>query len=166
MRQLRHWFNMNQFSINKNAVNTLSALLVVRRRRRRLQRKYWVRPIVSERTIKGKFALLHSQLKEYSDKFFEYYRMFIASFETLLSKVEDSIRKSDTVMQNCISAEEKLAVTLRYLASGNSIRSLHFEFLLGRSTISSIIRETCTAIWSLMKGVHEPANHRRLEGNQ
>ncbi|GBO09216.1 hypothetical protein AVEN_191809-1 [Araneus ventricosus] len=104
---------MNPFSINKNAVNTLSPLLVVRRRRRRRQRKYWVHPIVSERTIKGKFALLHSQLKEYPDKFFEYYRMPIASFEILLSKVEDSIRKSDTVMRNCLSAEEKLAVTLR-----------------------------------------------------
>ncbi|GBM88054.1 hypothetical protein AVEN_254973-1 [Araneus ventricosus] len=103
---------MNPFSINKNAVNTLSALLVVPRRRRRRQRKYWVKN-KNERTIKGKFALLHSQLKEYPDKFFEYYRMPIASFETLLSKVEDSIRKSDTVMRNCISAEEKLAVTLR-----------------------------------------------------
>ncbi|GBO28035.1 hypothetical protein AVEN_258675-1 [Araneus ventricosus] len=104
---------MNPFSINKNAVNTLSALLVVRRRRRRRQRKYWVHPIVNERTIMGKFTLLHSQLKEYPDKFFEYSRMSTALFETLLSKVEDSIRKSDTVMRNCISAEERLAVTLR-----------------------------------------------------
>lgn len=40
----------------------------------------------------------------------------------------------------------------RYLATGNSIRSLHFEFLIGRSTISNIIRETCTAIWETMQG--------------
>lgn len=106
---------MNPFkpSLNKNAVNALCALLVVRRRRLRRRRKYWTHPIVSERLTKGKFVLLHNTLKKYPDKFFEYHRMSISSFEKLLSKIKDKILKKDTTMRDSITPEEKLAVTLR-----------------------------------------------------
>ena len=39
-----------------------------------------------------------------------------------------------------ISVEERLAVTLRYLATGNSQRDLAFSFKLGRSTINQLQR--------------------------
>ncbi|PNF22835.1 hypothetical protein B7P43_G02167 [Cryptotermes secundus] len=38
----------------------------------------------------------------------------------------------------------------RYLGTG-TFRSLHFEFLLGRSTIASIIWDTCVAIWEVLR---------------
>jgi hypothetical protein len=66
-----------------------------------------------DRSRSGKYVLLHRKLKEYPDKFFEYYRMSVTSFETLLSLVEDTISKTNTVMRECVSAEERLAVTLR-----------------------------------------------------
>ena len=46
-----------------------------------------------------------------------------------------------------ISVEERLAVTLRYLATGNNQRDLAFSFKLGRSTINQIITEVCTSLW-------------------
>ena len=45
-----------------------------------------------------------------------------------------------------ISPGERLTLTLRYLATGESDRSLSFQFRISRRTISYIIQEVCRAI--------------------
>jgi hypothetical protein len=50
-----------------------------------------------------------------------------------------------------ISAQERLAITLRYLATGDSQASQSFNFLVGRQTVSKIVREGCSAIWDALK---------------
>lgn len=42
---------------------------------------------------------------------------------------------------------------LRYLATGNSFASLHYKFKLGKSTVSTIVRDTCIAIWEVLRDV-------------
>ena len=49
-----------------------------------------------------------------------------------------------------ISAEQRLAITLRYLATGDSQASQSFNFLVGVSTVSKIVREGCRAIWQVL----------------
>lgn len=41
----------------------------------------------------------------------------------------------------------------RYLATGSYFSTLHFEFLIGVSTISAIVRETCEVIWSILQPI-------------
>jgi hypothetical protein len=36
------------------------------------------------------------------------------------------------------------------LATGNSFASLHFEYLLGETTMREIVRDTCEAIWECL----------------
>ena len=50
-------------------------------------------------------------------------------------------------MQEPFSPAERLAVTLRYLASGDSQTSIGFLFKMGRSTVNGIIEEVCTELW-------------------
>jgi len=38
----------------------------------------------------------------------------------------------------------------RYLATGNSFHSLHYEYLLGVTTIRENVRDTCEAIWECL----------------
>ena len=45
----------------------------------------------------------------------------------------------------------RLALTLRFLATGNSQVSLSFNFRIGRSTVSGIIRETCSALSTVLQ---------------
>ena len=42
----------------------------------------------------------------------------MSQFEELLEKVTPIIRKTDTHLRECISPSERLAITLRYMASG------------------------------------------------
>ncbi|XP_069615755.1 uncharacterized protein [Ranitomeya imitator] len=73
--------------------------------------------------------------------------MRIQTFDILLDILRPGITKKDTRMRKYISAEERLILTLRFLATGLSYAALHLEFLLGKSTISGIVRDTCTEIW-------------------
>ena len=46
-----------------------------------------------------------------------------------------------------ISAEERLAATLRYLGSGDSNQSTSYQYKIGKYTTNGIIDEVCDAIW-------------------
>lgn len=48
----------------------------------------------------------------------------------------------------------RLVLTLRFLATGESYRSLMFSFRIPVSTISSIIPETCEAIYECLKDIY------------
>ncbi|XP_075711692.1 uncharacterized protein LOC142748488 [Rhinoderma darwinii] len=122
----------------------------------RKRRRYWVHPIVSQRPRKGHFHTLYDDLRQHPEKFHNFCRMSISSFDCLLSDLGPGITLQDTNMRQCISPEERLIVTLRFLATGNSFASLHFEFLLGCSTISQIIRLTCEVIWQRLRAAVMP----------
>ena len=77
-------------------------------------------------------------------------RMSPESFDHLLSLVSPLISKHTTKLREPISAAERLALTLRFLASGNSQQSMSFSYRVGRQTVSSIIKETCRAIWQVL----------------
>nr|CAI5844996.1 unnamed protein product [Callosobruchus analis] len=63
-------------------------------------------------------------LKEPSGKFHNFCRISYEDFELLLNKIGPQIQKKDTHLRLSIPAKEILAVTLRYLASGDSYQSL------------------------------------------
>lgn len=58
--------------------------------------------------------------------------------------------KQTTWLRQPISAAEKLAVTLRFLATGESFQSLMYQYRISKSTISLFVPEVCTAIYSVL----------------
>lgn len=75
-------------------------------------------------------------------------------FDHLVSLVSPYIKKSNCRSRQPLSPEQRLVITLRYLATGDSQQSQSFNFLVGRSTICNIIRETCDGIWSALNEVY------------
>ena len=73
---------------------------------------------------------------------FRHFWMSPERFDHLLSLVGQLISKLATRFRNPISRIECFAVTLRYLATGDSQKSQSFDFRIGKSTVSNIIRET------------------------
>ena len=49
-----------------------------------------------------------------------------------------------------IDSRERLAVTLRYLETGNSQQSIAISYRLGKATVNKIVYETCDAIWDCL----------------
>ncbi|GBP12706.1 Putative nuclease HARBI1 [Eumeta japonica] len=92
-------------------------------------------------------AYISSAKKEKKEKDLGCYRINL----TLLSQVESAIQKQDTHMRNAIPAKVKLEVTLRYLATGDSLHTLEALYRVGRSTISIFLPEVCEAIYSALK---------------
>ena len=72
------------------------------------------------------------------------------SFDFLLSKVGPLINKQATRLRQPISTAERLSLTIRYLASGDSQQSMSFSYRMGKATVSNIIQETCQAIWDAL----------------
>lgn len=71
-------------------------------------------------------------------------------FEILLAKIKPMIIKQ-TKLRIPISPKMRLVITLRYLATGDSYRSLHYLFKVSTSAISLIVPEVCEAINFVLK---------------
>ena len=80
-------------------------------------------------------------LKEPSGELNKFVRMSFTDFEYLLEKILPIISKQDTTFREAIPAKVRLAVTLRFLVTGDSYRSLHYLFKISSQIISRIIPE-------------------------
>ena len=58
--------------------------LLLRIRKDRRKKRHWVHPAVSKRLLNGQFYKLYEDLRNCRGKFFNYFRMSIASFDKLL----------------------------------------------------------------------------------
>nr|CAB3263116.1 uncharacterized protein LOC101243083 [Phallusia mammillata] len=113
-------------------------------------RRLWVREIFANRH-RGQWHTLVPELERDPEFYFKYFRMDKADFEQLLHMVQSLIVKKHTNWRTPVSAGHRLAITLRYLASGNSFSDLAFQFRVSESLIGRIIPETCAAIWNILQ---------------
>jgi hypothetical protein len=67
-------------------------------------------------------------------------RMSPSEFEFLIHLTGEKISKHDTKFRKAISVQEGLAVTLSFLASGDSYVSLQYLFILSKQVISGLNR--------------------------
>ncbi|KAM4029729.1 uncharacterized protein ACNLHF_022385 [Anomaloglossus baeobatrachus] len=114
-------------------------------------RRYWVHPINKSRSFHGVFRTLYVELRMHPEKFVNYVRMSEEMFNRLLERVDPFIKRRDTFFRKAISPAERLLITLRFLTTGESYFSLHFQFRVGISTISGIVNSTCQTLWECLK---------------
>ncbi|XP_011884125.1 PREDICTED: putative nuclease HARBI1 [Vollenhovia emeryi] len=115
-------------------------------------RRWWVRPINTRRKVYGDFATLFSELKEDVDLFFRYTRMDVSTFYELLRLVSPYLQKRS--MRPSISPEQRLAITLRYLATGDQMLSTALAYRVGESTAHMIVKETCSIIANVLMPIY------------
>ena len=70
----------------------------------------------------------------------------------MLENVCPKIEKKTTRLRKPIPAGEKLAVTLRFLATGETYRSLRYQYQLSPLSISSIVPEVWDVIIEAIAG--------------
>ncbi|VEN38050.1 unnamed protein product [Callosobruchus maculatus] len=125
---------------------------ILKKRTSRARRTRWSRGWLLRRKGRGTLALLNTELRfEDPEAYRNFLRLDTAQFNVLLNLVRDDINKQDTLMRESISAEHRLNVTLRFLATGESFRSLMYSTRIHESTISKFIPEVCRAIYKHLK---------------
>ncbi|CAG4934931.1 unnamed protein product [Parnassius apollo] len=77
-------------------------------------------------------------------------------FDVLHDFIKDDIYKKGTSYREAISTKERLAVALRFLATGNSFRSLAFNYRMGFTTVREIVKDVCEAIWNKLGPIYMP----------
>ncbi|KAL4084288.1 hypothetical protein QTP88_028113 [Uroleucon formosanum] len=77
----------------------------------------------------------------------------------LMSLVENKIMKCDTIMRNALSPELKLEIIMRYLAIGDSYKSLQYLYRVSASSICSFLPAVFDAIYEgLIEYIQVPKN--------
>ncbi|XP_036142945.1 uncharacterized protein LOC118645621 [Monomorium pharaonis] len=109
-------------------------------------RNYWVRPINIRRPNQGDFYQLFQELKDDPDMFFRYTRMSLSIFDELLEIIKPFLIKRNYRAL----VPERLAITLRYLATGDQVLSIALAYRIGESTARNIIKEICDIIINLL----------------
>ena len=120
----------------------LSALVATSDDKCRKKRKMWAKNLFQKRK-----TFTHANLlKELdSNDFRNFLRMDEECFINLLDLVKPFIQRRNTVFRESVSAEERLIVTLRYLATGRSYEDMKFSAAISPQLLSAIIPETCAA---------------------
>ena len=98
----------------------------------------------------GEYNNLVREMQFHDHKFFfKMFRMSPSQLEDLINWVAPLIIK-DSVHREAICPEERLCLTLRYLASGDSHVSLAASDRVSQTTVGRIIPETCDALWEVL----------------
>ncbi|KAL4701891.1 hypothetical protein ACJJTC_004675 [Scirpophaga incertulas] len=115
-----------------------------KKRKKRIRMKRW---------LKERLNLSHLNLINLLDfdDIHNFLRMDKETFYQLLELVRPFITKRDTHLRQAVSAEERLLVTLRYLASGTCYKDLRYNSIISHQLLSEIIPETCRAIYKVLK---------------
>ena len=115
---------------SKRRVAIAATLLLLRRRQRRRRqrehmarnrkpRRFWVRPWLLRRELYGQYDTLMQELAaEDIDGYISFQRICPELFQELLSMVGPAIEKKDTTWRPAIPVTVRLALTLRFLATG------------------------------------------------
>ena len=76
----------------------------------------------------------------------------MSTYNKLLEMVKPFLERQNTNMRECIIAEERLAITLRYLATGRHFEDLKFSALVSPRSIRAAIIETCEVLVYVLQG--------------
>ncbi len=120
-----------------------------RRQRRQRPRSCWVQPWKTQQRKEEQsayFQLMRELELHDVPAFIRYLRFEPEMFHEMEHRLHNPCSRVDTYMRRPLEVGERIAITLRYLATGETFRSLAFSFRLGNSTVSQLIPQVCDAI--------------------
>lgn len=101
-----------------------------KKRKRAERRRFRIHPILRDRMTHSMFITLYPNLRQHKEKFFNYFRMSIESFDELLNIAKDDLSPCENyVIRDTVTAEEKLVITLRLVMFFKIINLLIKVFL-------------------------------------
>lgn len=138
--------------MNRNRAIIAAALLLDEMDEDQNRRSVWARNFWFRGASNPYYEKLMIDLRNEGDDFFRTFAHVSQSeFEELCRRVENRVQKQNTVMRLAITVEERVAITLKYLACGDSITTLAQLFRISQPSIYSILPEVCQALYDCLK---------------
>ena len=105
---------------------------------------------IKRREERGAYVNIVNELGA-EDSYKEMMRMDHSTFCTILRYIEKDITPNELASGiNIISTPERIVLTILYFTTGETFRSLSFQFRLSRNAISSIVSQVSKAFISNM----------------
>ncbi|CAH1987006.1 unnamed protein product [Acanthoscelides obtectus] len=127
-------------------ISTAAFIVIAGLSKRKKKKRWWTTKIYRNRLVTRGKLFLNDLMQEDGAQFRNFTRMSSDDFFYLLESIRDKITRSDTHFRKAITAEERLAITLRYLATGDSFSSLQYLFNVSKQVISKFVPEVCKEI--------------------
>ncbi|KAL2092734.1 hypothetical protein ACEWY4_012532 [Coilia grayii] len=124
-------------------------------RRRRRRRRMWVHDILRARVQYGEFRLVQ-EMRLDGTMFQAYFRLSVEQFDSLLSMVGPLITMQRTNYRLPIPPDQRLYICLRFLATGDSYRTIANSFRVGVRTVANIVNQVTRAIWDALVDKYMP----------
>ncbi|KAF9406916.1 hypothetical protein HW555_012894 [Spodoptera exigua] len=130
--------------------------------RKSRKRRWWKTNLYKRRSS----LLVELKSQHISGQYKNFTRMSPTDFEYLLTIIAPKISRQDTIMRSAISPQDRLALTLRFLATGDSFTSLQYTFRISKQSMSCIVPEVCEAIIKALKeNIKETELYKKLGNN-
>uniref|UniRef100_A0A182W2I7 HTH_Tnp_4 domain-containing protein n=1 Tax=Anopheles minimus TaxID=112268 RepID=A0A182W2I7_9DIPT len=110
---------------------------------RRRDRQCWTTDLFLEREDVWGRLLEAIEGEGPNDRIQDFLRLNREEFLHILSLIGHKICREDTNMRKAITPKQRLAITLRYLATGDSFKSLAYLFRVSTRSVSLIVQEAC-----------------------
>ena len=100
-------------------------------KKKRARRSIWVKPWLQRRAELGIYSNLFQELLE-AKSLRDYIRMDKMHFDYLVERLYPYLIKQDTIMRESTKPSEQCCLFLRNVASGETFRSLEYQFRISR----------------------------------
>jgi hypothetical protein len=109
-------------------------------KKKKRRKRMWLRKLFTERTRSNILSVLDEE------HFKNFTRLSPEDFEILINSIGPKIQRKDTHLRQAIPVKLRLAITLRFLATGDSYTSLQYVFKVSKQRIGVIVIDTCQAL--------------------
>ncbi len=134
----------NLVQLDMDVAQNQLAIAMNQRRRAHMRTRWWMWSWLQRQTLYGQYERLMSELEvEGAAAFKNFVRVNPAMFRELLNRIGPAISKNDTFYRKALHPCLRLAITLRFLATGDSYHYLMYGFWVAHNTISCIVCEVC-----------------------
>ncbi|KAG0722847.1 Protein ANTAGONIST OF LIKE HETEROCHROMATIN PROTEIN 1 [Chionoecetes opilio] len=119
-------------------------------KKERSKRTVWVWPSLQRRLEHGHYENLMEELaRECPQLYKNFTRVDKQLFDEIVERVTPIIQRKPTFWRKPIPPGLRVAITLRFLATGETYKSLQYSFRVAHNTISQIVPDTCQALISV-----------------
>ena len=146
--------------MDSNEQAALAAIIIAtftedNERKKRRNRNTWVKSWFQKRNSHEFHSQIVRKLRLEKKEIYEnYLRIAPGNFEELLEYIKKDILKGGTHLRKPILHEIKVALTIRFLASGNSYQDFSVCFHVHKATVAKFISEVWQSIYARLKDTH------------